>query len=261
MKAKQGFTHKDFAYVLDKYRYNLSIGDIVAGTIFSKEQQGFLVDIGAKIAAYLPQEESSLYQCSFSSFNITNKTREFFILAYNRDRQQLIVSIRRLEYIRGWKRIKQMQAEDIIVNLHIHDINKGGLLTKVEGIQGFIPNSHLINAHNKKPLLDTLLQCQFLITDERSNKLVFSHKRAMLTLFSNSIQVGQIIKGTITQIKTYGLFISINNIPALLHISEIGNQYIDNIDNIFKVGNQIKVKVIHIDKKRGRLSVSRRNLN
>nr|AYR06389.1 ribosomal protein S1 [Rhodogorgon sp.] len=261
MRAKQGFTHKDFAHVLNKYKYHLSLGDIVAGTIFSEEEEGFLVDIGAKIAAYLPKEETSLNRNPFSNSNIINETREFFILAYNKKRQQLIISIRRLDYIRGWKRIKQMQAEDILINLSIYNINKGGLLTQIEGIQGFIPNSHLVNAHNKKPLLNKQLKCQFLIADEKSNKLIFSNKRAMLTMFSQSIQVGQIIYGTITQIKTYGLFININKITALLHISEIGDKYINSIENIFTVGNQIKVKIIHIDKKRGRLSVSRRNLN
>nr|YP_010728750.1 ribosomal protein S1 [Phymatolithon calcareum]WEA76879.1 ribosomal protein S1 [Phymatolithon calcareum] len=259
-QTKQGFTHKDFASVLNKYNYKLNLGDITAGTIFSEEKDGFLVDIGARIAAYLPKDEVTVYKKYSLTNKIINETREFFILAHNKKSKQLILSIKRLEYIRAWERIKQMEKEDIAINLIIDEINRGGLLTAIEGIQGFIPNSHIINIQNKSSLLNKNLICQFLLIDEKLNKLIFSNKRAVLTKLSNIIQVGQITIGTITKIENYGLFIEIYDVTALLHISEIEYEKVDKINNIFKIGDKIKVKIIHIDKKQGRLSLSRRNL-
>ena len=55
-----GFTHEDFAKLLDKYDYHFSPGDIVAGTVFSIEPRGALIDIGAKTAAYIPIQEMSI---------------------------------------------------------------------------------------------------------------------------------------------------------------------------------------------------------
>jgi small subunit ribosomal protein S1 len=52
--ANVSFTHADFAALLDKYDYHFSPGDIVAGTVFSLEPRGALIDIGAKTAAYIP---------------------------------------------------------------------------------------------------------------------------------------------------------------------------------------------------------------
>lgn len=259
-QAKQGFTHKDFASVLNKYNYKLNLGDITAGTIFSEEKDGFLVDIGARIAAYLPKDEVTVYKKYSLTNKIINETREFFILAHNKKSKQLILSIKRLEYIRAWERIKQMKQEDIAINLIINEINKGGLLTDIEGIQGFIPNSHIINIQNKSSLLNKKLTCQFLLIDEKLNKIIFSNKRAVLTKLSKIIQVGQITIGTITKIETYGLFINIHDVTALLHVSEIGHNRVDQIKNTFQVGDKIKVKIIHIDKKQGRLSLSRRYL-
>ena len=74
------------------------------------------------------------------------------------------------------------------------------------------------------------------------------------------MKTGDIIKGEITAIKNYGLFIKINGMHALLHISEIGDKHIDNLCNKFQIGQKIIVKIRHIDIKQGRISVSTRDL-
>lgn len=253
------FRYKDFSSILQKYNYHLNVGDIIAGKIFEKEEHGFLVEIGTETAAYLPYEETSLHKRINNK--MINDIREFFILANNKQSGQLIISIRRLEYIRAWARLRQMYNEDIILNLNITDINKGGLLVKVEGIQGFIPNSHLLNIDNRRSLLNTWLKCKFLNLDEKHNKILFSQRRAILAVHSNKLHVGQIVNSIITDIQNYGIFLRINQIPALLHISEINNNYINNIDKDFYIGKKMKVRIMHIDKQQGRLYVSNRNLH
>ena len=252
------FTHKDFASLLNRYKYKLNIGDITAGTIFSKEKKGFLVDIGEPIVAYLPIDEISIRK-NYTNAPIINNSREFFILAYNKISQQLIVSIKRLEYIRGWQRIKQIKNEDITISLMIEKINKGGLITYIEGIQGFIPNSHLTNFQIKSSLIHKRIKCKILFINEKNNTIIFSNKRANLKELLSKIYIGQIIQGTITKIQTYGIFINIYGFIALLHISEIGSDHLNN-NKLFYVGNTIEVRIIHIDTQQGRLSVSRRNI-
>lgn len=251
------FTYKNFSYVLNKYQYKLNVGDIVAGKIFNKEKNGYLVEIGAKLASFLPITEISL---STNLSIYTGLIREFFILAYNQHSGQLIISIKRLEYIRAWTRIKQMYEEDIILNLYVLDVNKGGLIVTLEGIQSFIPNSHLLNSQNKKALLGTYLKCKFLAVNEKSNQLILSHKRALLSIHGKQLKLGQVISSKILNIQSYGIFLSVNNIPTLLHISEISNQHIDNINKNFNVGEEIDVQIMHIDEQQGRLSVSRKHL-
>lgn len=252
-----------FASMLIQYNYNLNTGDIVAGTIFSKEQEYFLVSIGASLVGYLPFDEISLlndYNHKINDIDLLNTTRDFFVLSYSIHNKTIIVSLKRLEYIRGWQRIKQLQQEDVLFNTPIYKINKGGIITFIEKIQGFIPNSHifqidqmLINNTIKKTIT-----CNLLLSNERNNQIILSNKSAMLYLAKHPFILGEIIYGTIIQIQKYGLFIQIYNILALLHISEISSKYIDNIYSMFQVGNIIKVKIIHINMKQGRLSVSTR---
>nr|YP_010904362.1 ribosomal protein S1 [Catenella fusiformis]WCH57613.1 ribosomal protein S1 [Catenella fusiformis] len=259
MSINKSFTESNFASVLDEYKYNLNLGDIVAGTIFSIEKKGFLVDIGIKIAGYLPYEEVLLSNNISNNYlhNINSITREFFLLAYNKSSQQLILSIKRLEYIRGWKRIKQIETENIILNLNIRSNNKGGIITYLEGIRGFIPNSHIARLSS---IDERYIQCKILLADEKYNKLILSHKKALLCTTTNKLKIGDIVYGKITKVENYGVFIEIYGMPSLLHISEIGHKNIQNINKIFQVGNTITVKILHIDTQQGRLSVSTKNI-
>lgn len=250
--------YKDFKFMLEKYSYNLHPGDIVAGKILYKENKGFIVNIGDTVAAYLPMEEITIeLKPLIEESLLLNITREFFILAYNKTKQQLILSIKRLDYMQSWKRIKQLQKEKIIFNLLITGINKGGIVTYLENIQSFIPNSHISKNHyNHKN--NKYIKCKLLIVEEKNNQIILSNKSAILDSSIHKFRIGEIVYGKIIQIKQYGLFLELNNITALLHISEIGSYYISNLYKNFSLEQIIKVKIIHVDLKQGRLSLSRK---
>lgn len=253
-----------FAAILKRYKYKLNPGDIVAGTILYKEYKGFLVDIGDIICGYLPQEELNINLNNNKkqrNFCI-NTTRDFFLIKHNIQIKQYILSIKRLEYIRAWKRIKQIELEDIILNLTIKHINKGGLIIYLEGIQAFIPKSHISINTNTKNIYskNENIKCKLLVINEQKNQLILSNKSALLKISKHKFRVGELIYGKIIKIKSYGLFIQIYEIIALLHISEIGFKYIDNINDIFYINKLIKIKIIHIDINQGRISLSKRNL-
>nr|YP_009391945.1 ribosomal protein S1 [Acrosorium ciliolatum]ARW60089.1 ribosomal protein S1 [Acrosorium ciliolatum] len=261
MKPKKSLNN-NFAYMLKKYKYNLHPGDIVAGTIIYKEYNGFLVNIGDNITGYLPQEEIGLTNIIINNYtklnSLINITREFFLVTHNPHLKQSILSIKRLEYIRGWKRIKQYQNENIIFNLKIKHFNKGGIITYLDNIHGFIPKSHIYLKNNKIKFEKQNIKCKLITANEQNNRLILSNKSALLYLSKHKFRLGELIYGKVKQIKPYGLFIEIYGIIALLHISEITDKYINNIYNFFHIEKIIKVKIIHIDMKQGRLSVSRR---
>ena len=245
--------------MLEQYSYNLHPGDIVAGKILYKETQGLIVNIGDQVAGYLPIEEISLkFNQSIVDNLLINMTREFFILTYNKTQKQLILSIKRLEYMQSWKRIKQIQKENIIFQLPIISLNKGGIITYLENIQSFIPNSHISkNNYNYQNTQNII--CKILIIDEKNNQIILSNKSAILDLSKHKFFIGEIVYGKIVRIKKYGLFLEINKIIALLHISEIGSNYISNLYKSFSLQQIIKVKIIHIDFKQGRLSLSKKS--
>lgn len=256
-----GFTHDDFAALLDKYDYHFSPGDIVAGTVFSMEPRGALIDIGAKTAAYIPIQEMSINRVEDPDEVLQpNETREFFILTDENEDGQLTLSIRRIEYMRAWERVRQLQAEDATVRSLVFATNRGGALVRIEGLRGFIPGSHISTRQTKEDLVGQELPLKFLEVDEDRNRLVLSHRRALVERKMNGLEVGEVVIGSVRGIKPYGAFIDIGGVSGLLHISEISHDHIDTPHSVFNVNDELKVMIIDLDAERGRISLSTKQL-
>nr|YP_009398565.1 ribosomal protein S1 [Lophocladia kuetzingii]ARW67751.1 ribosomal protein S1 [Lophocladia kuetzingii] len=248
-----------FTQILQQYKYYPNAGDIVAGIILYKEHNGFFVDIGEKKAGYLPESEVLLLSKQHNTSNtmLLHIVREFFLIT--KHDEQSILSIKRLDYIRSWKRIKQFYKEDIIFNIVIEHINKGGIITYLEGIQGFIPKSHIYQEfihYNKTKKI----HCKLLTVQEYKNQLILSNKSATLTLSIHKFKLGELVYGKIILITSYGLFLNIYKIKALLHISELSIEYAKHIYSHFYIQQLIKVKITYINSREGKLSVSQKNI-
>lgn len=246
-----------FAEILNKYDYTIHDGDIVAGKILYKEKAGFLVEIGSEYAGYLPKEEVhiNLKHKNKSDLLLLNVTRDFFLLTKNETNQQCVLSIKRLDYIRAWKRIKQIYLEDIVFNLFVQHMNKGGIVTYLEGIQGFIPKSHII-VHKQQLAREEKIACKILNLNEHKNQLILSNKSAKLILCKHKFKLGELIYGKIITKKPYGIFINIHDMKALLHTSEMYQYFINEDKRMLKKGCFIKVKIIYLNIKQGLISVS-----
>ncbi|NMF82207.1 MAG: S1 RNA-binding domain-containing protein [Leptolyngbya sp. LCM1.Bin17] len=256
-----GFTHEDFAALLDQYDYHFNPGDTVTGTVFSLEPRGALIDIGAKTAAYLPIQEMSINRVDHPEEVLrSNESREFFILTDENEDGQLTLSIRRIEYMRAWERVRQLQQEDATVRSGVFATNRGGALVRIEGLRGFIPGSHISTRKPKEDLVGEDLPLKFLEVDEERNRLVLSHRRALVERKMNGLQVGEVVLGAVRGLKPYGAFIDIGGVSGLLHISEISHDHINTPHDVFNVNDEIKVMIIDLDAERGRISLSTKQL-
>ncbi|TVQ41788.1 MAG: S1 RNA-binding domain-containing protein [Gloeocapsa sp. DLM2.Bin57] len=259
--TKISFTHEDFAALLDKYDYHFSPGDIVPGTVFTMEQKGALIDIGAKTAAFIPIQEMSINRVDDPLEVLqADETREFFILSDENEDGQLTLSLRRIEYMRAWERVRQLQTEDATVRSLVFATNRGGALVRIEGLRGFIPGSHISTRQAKEDLVGQELPLKFLEVDEERNRLVLSHRRALVEKKMNRLEVGEVVIGAVRGIKPYGAFIDIGGVSGLLHISEISHEHIETPHTVFNVNDELKVMIIDLDAERGRISLSTKQL-
>jgi small subunit ribosomal protein S1 len=99
-----------------------------------------------------------------------------------------------------------------------------------------------------------------LEVDEDRNRLVLSHRRALVERKMNKLEVGEVVIGVVRGIKPYGAFIDIGGVSGLLHISEISHEHIETPHNVFNVNDEVKVMIIDLDAERGRISLSTKQL-
>jgi len=247
----------------------LEQGESVTGTILSIRKHEVLVDLGAQGIGLVPRREVGFYR----ALNVDDEVTAS-IVDTELDNGYSLLSLRKAAKDRGWDGvIVKMEAGEVI-EVSPYDANRGGLLVEYDGVRGFLPVSQLsaehyprVGSNDKDEILQRLniligkkLTVRILDCDRRANKLIFSEKEAIkdgLAARFEKLTLGDNIKGVVTGVVDFGVFVNVEGIEGLVHISEISWERVNNPGDYVKVGETIDTKIIAIDKDRLSLSIKR----
>ena len=242
-----------------------SMGSFIEGFILEKEQRALYIDL-SPYGTGIIQGVNYLETKSYIK-KLEKGTKVLVkILDWNNEEGLIEMALQNLEKEKAWKRIKEMQKEDLTLPLLISEVNAGGLMGNIENIKGFLPASQLSSSHypkvnegNKNKILEKLkfligekIQVKILDFDPSANKLIFSEKlveRDKIKDIISKYKIGDKIKVKITKIVDFGAFVKLEDteVDGLVHISEISNKSIDRIEDILKEGETKKAKIININ--------------
>jgi small subunit ribosomal protein S1 len=246
---------------------NLTTGSVVEGVITSVKKHELWVDLGAQGVGVVMRREIGHGQPLEIGTTVTVS-----VIDPEMEEGYALLSMRRAVKDRGWDELQRMFDANETVEITPYDANRGGLLVELEGIRGFLPVSQLAAGHyprvsgaDKDEILQKLnaltnqvLRVRILDVSRKDNKLIFSEKEAvkddMQARFSE-LKVGDEVEGVVTGVIDFGAFVNVDGIEGLIHISEISWERVDNPRNYVKVGDQVKAKIIAIDKDRLSLSL------
>jgi small subunit ribosomal protein S1 len=251
------FSIDDFAQALDQYDYNFNKGAIVKGKVFQHDSGGVFVDIGGKSPGFVPLTEASW--TSFTDVSEVlplNEELEFVIIREQNADGQITLSRRQLHIEQAWDRVQEIAESGKVVEMLVTGTNRGGVMGEIEGLRGFNPRSHLIQKENIESLVDQWLTANVLQIDREHNKLVLSQRDIARSAALSQLQQGELVEGKVVKIQPYGVFIDLNGIAGLLHIKQISHGHIDSLNNLFKVGEEVKVVILEIDEIKQRISLS-----
>lgn len=170
-----------------------------------------------------------------------------------------------------WNAVKELYANDRIVELKVTGHNRGGLLVENDGLSGFIPFSHLIELAGKEQDLDRdvsletyigkTLKVKVIECVPEEGRVVFSERAALAEpgkraeLFSQ-LQAGSHVKGIVTNVTDFGVFVDLGGVEGLIHISELSWGRVAHPNQIVKLGEAITVQVLDISAERCRVALS-----
>lgn len=243
------------------------IGDNVEGKVLSIKKHEILIDLGAQGVGLVPRREVSFVRSLHEGDEVTASV----IDAEMKD-GYVLLSLRKAVKDKGWDEIQEKLDAGEIVDVTPFDANRGGLLVEYEGIRGFMPVSQLSAEHyprvgssDKDEIIQRLnslvgkpIRARILDASKKDNKLIFSEKEAIKDGLAErfaKLKVGDIISGVVTGVVDFGIFVNIDGIEGLVHISEISWERVGNPSDYVKVGDTIKAKIIAIDKERLSLSI------
>ena len=245
----------------------LTTGEVVHGTILSIKKHEVLIDLGPLGVGLVPRREVSMSNNYTEGDEVTASVVEVEL-----DNGYSLLSMRKAARDRGWDEVAAKLESGEIVTVTPYDANRGGLLAEYEGVRGFLPVSQLSAEHyprvgssDKDEILQRLnvlvnkeIRVRILDADRKANKLIFSEKEAIkegLAERFEKLSVGDTIKGIVTGVVDFGVFVNVEGIEGLIHISEISWERVNNPSDYVKVGQTVEAKIIAIDKERLSLSM------
>lgn len=259
---KTTFSLDDFAKALDEHDYELQKGQIVSGQVFEYGTDGAYVDIvGAKSPGFLPRKEAGVAEVEdLAEVLPLKEERDFLIIRDQNADGQVLLSIRQLELQRVWNELAETQSSGRSLQVQVTGVNKGGVTVDVEGLRGFIPRSHLLERENLNRLIDDLLTVNIIELDRDRNKLVLSQRMATEVVGLSQLEIGQLVEGTVSTVKPFGVFVDLDGVTGLIHIKEVSQKFIESLASLFPMGQSVKALIIDLDEGRRRVSLSTRLL-
>lgn len=245
-------------------------GDVVEVKVLSVSKHRILVDVAGLTTGIVPEREFSV---DSADLKIGDKILAYAMVLENSE-GYVVLSLRRADRERLWRTLSEKQQEGEQITIKITGANRGGLLANYGGLAGFLPVSQLASTNyprvdgnqeeivrRLKNLVGKNLRVKVLTCDRTTNKLIFSEKAAGDQALEQELEkykVDDVAEGVISGIVDFGLFVNLGNIEGLVYISEVSWDKVENLNELFKVGEKIKVLVI--DKQASRLSLSLKRL-
>lgn len=267
MATKATITMDDLLAGADDSVKQLTTGDMITGKVLTLRKHEVLIDLGAQGVGFVPRREVGFSRALKVGDEVTAS-----VVDAELDNGYSLLSLRKAAKDRGWEDVAARQDSGEIIEVSPYDANRGGLLVEFEGVRGFLPVSQLSAEHyprvgssDKDEILQRLnaligqsLKVRILDADRKANKLIFSEKEAIkdgLAARFEKLAVGDAVKGVVTGVVDFGVFVNVEGIEGLVHISEISWERVNNPSDYVKVGQTIEAKIIAIDKDRLSLSI------
>lgn len=243
-------------------------GDLVKGHITKLTKNEVVVDIGAKTDAIVLEKERSIMNTILATLKVGDEV-EVSVLSPESESGNPVVSLRRFLSIATWAELENAQKEEKQIIVTVTDMTKGGVVAVTEsGLSGFLPNSHVAGSDQLNP--NKKIKVRVLELSRKDNKLVFSQKstisEADFVSAVSSIKEGQTVEVSIANITAFGMFVIVTvpekniTLDGLIHISEIAWEKVEDINQLYTVGQKVGVVVIGFDKSARRVDLSIKRL-
>src|SRR6202453_170656 len=235
-----------------------STGEIVKGTVIEVRSKEVLVDIGYKSEGIIPGNEF----IDLKSVKVGDEIDVLIEKLENKD-GTVVLSHEKAEFKKNWDKILTICNEGGIITGKVKSIVKGGLVVNV-GVEAFLPASQIdvVTTKTLAGYVGNSYEFKVVkINQERQNivlsrrELIEQERSDRRSKLLGAMTPGDIRKGTVKNITDFGAFIDLNGIDGLLHITDMSWGRIGHPSEVLKVGQEIDVVVLDVNKEKERVSL------
>jgi ribosomal protein S1 len=245
------------------------VGDIVSGKVVKIDPAGVLVDIGYKAEGLIRPDELSEKPGSAADTVSVGEEINVYIENLENKEGYVVLSKKRADYEGRWRTAYRAYKKREVLEAKVTSAVKGGLVVDCGGIRGFIPASQVAKKAEDKleGFVGKTIPIKILNIDRRQGKVVLSHKLAAgekhkfeTDKILNELEIGQVRKGAVTSLKSFGAFVDIGGIEGLIHLTELSWKRVNHPSEMLKIGDEIDVFVLGVDKESRKVALGLKQL-
>ena len=235
---------------------------IIKGRVEKIEDKFITIDVKGKSSGMI--DKSELSREELDNLAVGGEL-EVYVERVENKVGDIVLSVEKARRAKAWKKIEDALTNKEKVSGLVKNSVKGGFIVEIFGIFTFCPSSQLSDRPIKSPseFINKPLEF-YIIKIDNVRMNVISSRRAILEEVKNQnkdqviskYKLNDIVEGNVKAITSYGLFVSIENLDCLLHSSEVSHLKISNLNEMFNVGDTVKVQIIEIDLETKRISLS-----
>jgi small subunit ribosomal protein S1 len=253
-------------------------GEIRTGVIASLTPGQILVSVGTKSEGVITGKEyEQIPQEELEALKVGQEI-PVYVLNPEDSNGNLVLSYMRAREERSWEEAESLKTSRASYHSRIIGYNKGGLIVPVGGLRGFVPASQVslsrrANLQGETPeqrfgrMVNQEIDVLVIEVDRERRRLILSERQAspetretLKERVIDDLHEGDVRTGRVTSLAEFGAFVNISGADGLVHLSEISWERINHPGDLLKVGQEVKVKVISIDRDKKRIGLSIRQL-
>jgi small subunit ribosomal protein S1 len=265
-------------YLTNGYDYQAPRrGDIRTGVVIEVRDQGLVVDIGFKREGLVPAEDLERLDEETRSEIDTGATVPVFVLRPEDKDGHPILSIHQARLYEDWLKAEQMMESGELYEGEVAGYNRGGLIVRFGKIRGFVPASQIVGLPRRlreeqrrqrlEAMIGEKMGLRIIEVDRHRRRLIFSQRRALRAWqelqrerVMAELTEGETQHGKVTSITNFGAFVDLGGADGLIHVSELSWGRVDNPRQVLKVGQEVDVYVLDVDRQRKRIALSLKKL-
>ncbi|WP_438314239.1 S1 RNA-binding domain-containing protein [Candidatus Caldatribacterium sp. SIUC1] len=242
-------------------------GDLIKGKVIKKGDEGYFVNINYKAEGILPLRERAQGREGEVEHDL-EEGEEIWVMVTRIDDQGYVwLSREQARYQGAWIDIEESRDQGKVLTAKVKRKVKGGLIVDV-GVNAFLPASCVdVVPRNLDELINQSIQVKVIEADRKTRNVIVSRRAVIEEELARrrqetiaSLEVGQVRKGVVKNITNFGVFVDLGGIDGLLHISEVSWGKVGKLEDLFKKGDEIEVKVIAWDPEKEEISLSLKRL-
>jgi len=269
LKQDKGKSHKEFEKLLaeDLGNRKFKEGEITTGIVEEIGKKFVFIDLGLKSSGAIPLEEFKLTK-EIDKIEIGSKIDVLLEKIENKN-GEIVISREKARRAKAWKKMEKAFENNEEVKGIIISKCKGGFVVNVDSCLCFLPASQL----DLRPLknVDHLMKVpqtfECVKLDKKRGNIVLSRRAVIEKIrdqdknkIISKLKEGDIVQGVVKNLTDWGVFIDLNGVDALLHITDISWSRINKPSELLSLGQSIKVKIIKIEPTNLKISVSIKHL-